>query len=241
MRILVVNDDSIHYKGIKILARVAKKFAKEVVVVAPNTEKSAFSHSITTRKGIELYKHNDFLDGVEAYSITGTPADCVKFAVGVLKYNFDLVLSGVNKGYNLADDICYSGTASAALEAEFYEKKGIAFSVKYNNDAKEEDLEAVLKYLFASDIYNKSNVFNVNIPQNNRGIKITIQGRRRLKTNYILKEDGLYYPSIDYNIGSDIYINRNKDENDDFIAVENGYISITPLTNNKTNQFNKLV
>ena len=126
-KILVTNDDSLSYEGIKVLTQIAKEYASEVMVLAPHTEKSACSHSLTLKNTVTLYEEKDLVDGVKTYTLDATPADCVKFAKDILEFHFDYVFSGINNGYNLSDDICYSGTASAALEAEFLGKKGFAF------------------------------------------------------------------------------------------------------------------
>ena len=128
MRILIVNDDGIDAVGIRVLAEA---FAKEheVCVVAPETERSGFSHSVTIFKQMRYAKAEG--GGYEAYSISGTPADCVKLAVLYLYPNArpDLVLSGINSGPNLGSDIMYSGTVAAASEAAFLSIPAVAVSL----------------------------------------------------------------------------------------------------------------
>jgi len=109
--ILVSNDDGIHSEGIKALARALKRVG-EVFIVAPDRERSAASHSLTLHKPLRVEKI-----GPNAYAINGTPTDCINLAVnGILKKRPDLVVSGINKGGNLGDDVTYSGTVSAAME-----------------------------------------------------------------------------------------------------------------------------
>ena len=94
-KILVTNDDSLKYEGIKVLTTYAKEFASEIMVVAPHTEKSACSHALTLRSEIKLYEEADLIPGVKTYTIDGTPADCVKFAKDALNYDFDIVFNAI--------------------------------------------------------------------------------------------------------------------------------------------------
>ena len=126
MKILITNDDGINAPGIKLLAQWAKKLG-EVTVVAPKVEQSAMSHAIDFMHPQEI-KKVDFLEGVTAYSMSSTPADCVRFGTLALPDKFDLVLSGINYGVNVGQDIVYSGTVAAVFEAARMGIKGIAFS-----------------------------------------------------------------------------------------------------------------
>ncbi|HCY19768.1 MAG TPA: 5'/3'-nucleotidase SurE, partial [Deltaproteobacteria bacterium] len=109
--ILVSNDDGIHSEGIKALARALKRVG-DVFVVAPDRERSAASHSLTLHRPLRVEKI-----GINSYAVDGTPTDCINIAVnGILKKRPDLVVSGINKGGNLGDDVTYSGTVSAAME-----------------------------------------------------------------------------------------------------------------------------
>lgn len=231
-KVLVVNDDSISAEGLKKLAEIVQRYASKMLIVAPTVEQSACSHKITIKEGIELSKHLDLIPGIRTYSITGSPADCVKFALMGLDFNFDIVFSGINNGYNLADDICYSGTVSAALEAEFFGKKGIAVSCEQDDLTGANNLIDALDFLFANRIFLDANVFNINLPKKVAGVKITHQGERSFNTTYIKKEDGKYYSVKSNNLKK--YNERTNDEFSDYLVVENGYISITPLTTNKT-------
>ncbi len=120
MKILITNDDGIYADGIVRLAKVAREFG-EVWIIAPEKERSAASHSITLRHALDVYPVNDFpVDGVMAYSCSGTPADCVRVgSLSVMPEKPGIVISGINKGYNMASDIQYSATAGAAFEAAF--------------------------------------------------------------------------------------------------------------------------
>ena len=131
MRFLIVNDDGIEALGIKLLAEWAKQYG-EVTVVAPKVEQSGKSHAIDFINPLEI-KRVDFMEGVEAWSVASTPADCVRFAVFGLHRQYDLVLSGINKGVNMSGDIIYSGTMGAIFEAGNQHHKGIAFSTTPEN------------------------------------------------------------------------------------------------------------
>jgi len=127
MNILITNDDGIDAEGIRILARTLSD-THRVLVVAPASEKSATSHSLTILKYMD-FKRRDF-DGIEAYSLEGTPADCVKFFMLQMRtFTPDLVLSGINHGLNLGRDVHYSGTASAAVEGALLGIRSAALSM----------------------------------------------------------------------------------------------------------------
>ena len=131
MRILVTNDDGINSEGLKILVEFAKTLGK-VVVVAPKFEQSAKSHALSIKGKIECLEVDKGFN-VPTYSVDSTPADCVRSAHYGLEEKFDYVFSGVNKGYNVGEDIMYSGTVAAATEAATLGKKSIAFSTGYTS------------------------------------------------------------------------------------------------------------
>ncbi|MGN0367678.1 MAG: 5'/3'-nucleotidase SurE [Wujia sp.] len=127
-KILITNDDGIESDGIVRLARVAVEFG-EVWVVAPDSQRSAMSHSVTLRHSIEAWKVDFPVQGVHAYACDGTPADCVRIGVlNIVPGRPDHVFSGINYGYNVASDLQYSATAGAAFEAAFQKIHTIAFS-----------------------------------------------------------------------------------------------------------------
>lgn len=127
-RILITNDDGITADGLIRLAAAAKAFG-EVWVVAPDSQRSAASHSITLHSHIDIYPHSFPVSGVHAFSCSGTPADCVRVGcLNVMPQKPDAVLSGINYGFNVASDIQYSATAGAAFEAAFQNCLAIAFS-----------------------------------------------------------------------------------------------------------------
>ena len=234
--ILVANDDSIESPLLKPLVEVLKDYANNLLVVVPKTNQSACSQTIHVRNPIKVYEEPDIIEGIKTYSVDGSPADCVKIARGVLKYDFDLIVSGINDGYNLADDICYSGTVGAASEAEFYEKKGMAISIERGNIEGLKYLKDTLEYILSSNIYGNTSILNINIPPISKGFKQTIQGKRRFNETYIKTPDGTYQSvkcqSVDPT--APLFIVRDTDENSDYRVVENGYISITPISMDRT-------
>ncbi len=163
--ILITNDDGIDSDGIKRLARAAKKYG-QVWVVAPEKQCSALSHSITLRHPIKISPFDFPVDGVKAAAVSGTPADCIRVGtLNVMQQRPDVVLSGINYGYNMATDIQYSATAGAAFEAEFQGYTAIALS-----EAACECHEVADRYLdellgeLIDEPYIPGQIINVNFP-----------------------------------------------------------------------------
>ena len=164
MRILVVNDDGIFAKGIYHLTRAAAKLG-EVTVAAPRTQCSAMSHQITFGRKF-LVRKESILEGIPAYSIDGTPADCVKIAVNhLMPEKPDLILSGINDGYNTGIDILYSGTVAAAMEGLIQGIPSMAFSIGRKGDPAQ--MEALIPDLIR-DLLQKeiasNTIWNINFP-----------------------------------------------------------------------------
>lgn len=166
MKILITNDDGIYADGIVRLAKVAREFG-EVWIIAPEKEKSAASHSITLRHALDVYPVNDFpADGVRAYSCSGTPADCVRVgSLGVMPEKPGIVISGINKGYNMASDIQYSATAGAAFEAAFQGYHPISVSEGFGDmhEVTDRYLTEVLDKVINSPIP-RGYIHNINFP-----------------------------------------------------------------------------
>ena len=165
MRILVVNDDGIKAPGIKRLVQMAAGLG-EVWVVAPAAQCSAMSHRITVRGDLEVKPYDFPATGVTAYSVGGTPADCVKVALGCLMTEKpDIVFSGINAGYNVGRDILYSGTIGAAMEALCWGVPAIAFSVAEKDECEVLNtyLEPVAKELISKTLP-QNEIWNVNFP-----------------------------------------------------------------------------
>lgn len=182
-RILVSNDDGIHAPGLKLLERVARALSDDVWVVAPEAEQSGASHGLTLRRSLALHKV-----GRRRYAVGGTPSDSVLMAVKHIMTDKapDLVLSGVNRGANLGEDIIYSGTVAAAREAALIGIRAIAFSQVRKGDVlhwktAEAFAPGIIKRLYDAP-WPKSVLMNVNFPpippSEVAGIKVAPQGRR---------------------------------------------------------------
>ncbi len=229
MKILITNDDGIENIGIRLLAEWAKKLG-EVTVVAPKKEQSAKSHSIDLANAIEI-KKVPFMDGVTAYSVDSTPADCVRF--GFLSLDkFDLVLSGINYGINVGVDIMYSGTVAAIFEGARMGAKGIAFSAFFGcQEQAAKHLDAAYDYIMKNGLLDVNPIYNVNIPNESKGVRITYQGSPYFSDRFISAgEENMYRQD-----GDIIPDECPNDLNRDTVAVCSGYISITPLLATRTN------
>lgn len=228
MRILVTNDDGINASQLIPLIRCCKKLG-DVTVIVPKHEQSGKSLGIELRLPFEV-KEVQLAEDICALSVDSTPADCVRFAILGLKKEFDLVISGINCGFNIGVDTQYSGTAGAALEAANLGVKAIALSTSAENyDHSTEDLDKVFDFIFDNKLLDIYGIYNVNIPPNPLGIRFTRQG-------------GAYYSDDFEKIGEDLYIARGKNVYEekegltlDTDATLKGYVSIMPLAVDKTN------
>ena len=228
MRILITNDDGIYAEGLRLLAEWAKTKG-EVTVVAPKVEQSGKSHAIDFTRPIEIVKV-DLMDGVTAYRMDSTPADCIRFAVLGLKEKYDLVLSGINRGFNLGKDIVYSGTAGAIFEGGRLGIPGIALSTDpHTLDGAYAHLDRAYNFIVEKNLFEENMLYNVNLPNSHGEIKITKQG-------------GIYFFDEFKYIGDDMWeqtghiVNDNEGDCElDTDSVRNGYVSITPLINGRTN------
>lgn len=239
MNILITNDDGIRADGIIELAKELSTIGN-VYVVAPESQKSATGHAITIHNPIMV--NDEFIDkNIKAYSISGTPADCVKVGIEALfkDINIDLVLSGINNGPNLGTDVVYSGTVSAAIEGLIQNKPSIAVSYDDFNIEKEVYRKSA-KYVVTliNSIKDKLEllddcVLNMNIPKTEvKGFKVTKLGERKYD-NVI--EDRFSPRGKRYVwIGGDVR-EEEQDEDSDIYSVKNGYISITPVNIEMTN------
>lgn len=230
LKILITNDDGIYSEGIKLLVEQVLKLETQakVIVVAPKTEQSAKSHGINLRKEIEVEKVNIF-DGIESYYVDSTPADCVRYAYYGLNYDYDILLSGINKGYNVGYDIMYSGTVAAAFEASSIGKIAIALSSDHNSfEGAIKYLPKVYEFFKQNNLLNEWNLYNINFPCFPKGIKITEQGVCNFTTYFLDSEKGKIQD------GDDITDSRVECINLDTACVKNDYVSISPLTHVRT-------
>lgn len=164
-KILITNDDGIEADGIIRLAKVAKEFG-EVFVVAPDSQRSAMSHSITLRHSIEAWENNFPVEGVHSYACNGTPADCIRIGVlNIVPGKPDNVFSGINFGYNVATDLQYSATVGAAFEAAFQKVHTIAFSEDAceTHEVTDRYLREIIDELIDKPLA-ENQIWNVNFP-----------------------------------------------------------------------------
>ena len=230
MKILITNDDGIKAEGIKLLVELSKKYG-EILVVAPSQEQSAKSHCIEIKKGINVTKVEEF-EGITCYSLDSTPADCARFATYGLKYDYDIVFSGINRGYNLGDDILYSGTVGAAMEAALCNKKALAFSTKYNDfSGAVKYFDMAMEYIINNKLLEKHNLYNINIPPKVEGVRMTRQGDTHFNTKFELEKNEYYQRG-------EPHFELELDKKDsDICAILENEISITPLTKDRTKYF----
>lgn len=227
MRILITNDDAIAASQLIPLVRWWQKHG-QVTVVVPKLEQSGKSHGIEIHKDFEA-KQVALTPDITAWAVDSTPADCVRFAILGLGMQFDLVISGINRGLNIGSDIMYSGTVSAVLEAVALGCPAIALSTppEYYGSAVTQ-MDRVWEFFQTHRLLEKHPVFNVNIPAQPKTIRITHQGGPYYTDSFIPVGNDLYHPH-----GYSIYTDR-QDDDLDTDAVMHGHISIMPLTMDKT-------
>jgi 5'-nucleotidase len=223
MRILLTNDDGIYSEGLRVLSSWAKTLG-DITIAAPEREQSGKSQSIDIHNPFEIRKID--YDGAEAaYSVGSTPADCVRFAFDRLG-EFDLVLSGVNRGVNVGGDIGYSGTCGAVFESYFYNTPSVAFSVFPRTFLSfEENAERIWAFFLRHGLLEKNLIWNVNIPDEVRGILITQQGGPYYR-DWFRSDDGVMF----HEEGHSVYTPSPATLQYDTDAVlRDNMISITPL------------
>jgi 5'-nucleotidase len=227
-RILVTNDDGVHSEGIHALAEAMRGLG-DVTVIAPHQESSAIGHALTLRRPLRL---EGVRDGV--YTVDGTPTDCVNLGVAILLKGVlpDLVVSGINTGWNLGDDVTYSGTVSGALEAALLGVQGIAVSLQRSRRdtfdfapsalAAAQLAEMILRHPLPERTF-----LNVNVPKGKpKGYRRTVQGKRNhiTKISERLDPRGQAYYWIEEGIDDWTPHDRS-----DYHACREGYISVTLL------------
>lgn len=233
MRVLIVNDDGIEGRGLYALAE-ALSAEHTVTVVAPHTQKSGFSHSLSFHKTITYAPYELGLKNVRSYSLTGTPCDCVKFAVDVLMKDAvpDIILCGINDDYNLGTDVVYSATVNAALEGALLGYPSVAVSIgrehagdfTYPAEFVRKNLDALLALKRTDTV-----CYSINFPSEKReeikGIRFATLGLRKFSDRYELREnkDGSGYLLLGEPIPMD------NSSSSDVELIREGYITITPV------------
>ncbi len=236
MRILLTNDDGYHATGLKVLETIAATLSDDIWVVAPADEQSGAGHSLTLSRPLRVRKF-----GAKRYAVAGTPTDAVMMALARIMKDSppDLILSGVNRGANLAEDVTYSGTVSAAMEGALAGVRSIALSQVYSREGMGDSVpfeaaaawgERVLRPLLDAPLAPRTLV-NVNFPvgtaESVKGIRVVGQGLRdygRLKivTNTDPRGYDYHWFSLSGTVETPMQAT-------DLEAVADGYISVTPL------------
>ena len=224
-KILVTNDDGVHSEGIHALAAALSRLG-EVVVIAPHIEASAIGHALTLRRPLRM---EQLRPGV--YEVDGTPTDCVNVAITQLYTTPpDLVVSGINKGFNIGDDVTYSGTVSGAMEGALLGIPSIAVSLErtaeYDFGPAADAAALVAEAVLERGLPNRTFI-NINVPAGKPlGMRATVQAKRNHVTVVAEREDPRGRPYYWIEEGQNDWEPHDRS---DYQAVRDGYISVTPL------------
>lgn len=234
MKILLLNDDGIKSKGLKVLAEALKGFG-ELYIFAPETHQSGKSQALTIRKYMKVKDYGSLYGSVKAYSAKGTPADCARLALYIFDdIEFDFVISGVNQGANIGVDVLHSGTLGAASEAAGLGIPAVAVSAAYSDfSMAEKYLSPIIKYLLEKDLIKSDYVLNINFPSDKfkepKGIMFTTQGKNIHQPAFKKKRFNRYMATFNK-------IDINESEDSDVYCYYNGIISITPVFEDRSNK-----
>ncbi|MBV2147106.1 5'/3'-nucleotidase SurE [Sphingobium terrigena] len=235
MRILLTNDDGVHAPGLKVLEAIARQFSDDIWIVAPSEEQSGAGHSLTLTRPLRIRKH-----GEQHYSVTGTPTDAVMMAVGHLMKDArpDLILSGVNRGANLAEDVTYSGTVAAAMEGAISGIRSIALSQVYAREGMGDAVPFAAAQAWGAKAIapliamppSRRMLFNVNFPAIEpdavKGIRVVRQGFHDVdRTKIVEGTDPRGYRYYWFSLGSSDAV----PEGSDLAAIAQDYVTVTPL------------
>ena len=236
MRVLLTNDDGINARGLDLLETIAQGFSDDIWVVAPTEEQSGAGHSLTLTEPIRLRRHDN-----RRFSVTGTPTDAVMLALAHIMKDSppDLILSGINRGANLGEDVTYSGTVSAAMEGALAGVPSIALSQGYSREgmgdtvpfaAAEEWAERVLRPLIQFEAA-PGTLINVNFPalraDEVKGIRVCRQGIRDYgRLSIVERTDPRGYNYFWFGLGPMV---QTPGHSTDLEAIEDGYVAVTPL------------
>jgi 5'-nucleotidase len=236
MRILLTNDDGINAPGLVVLEAIARQFSDDVWVIAPAEENSGAGHSLTLTRPVRLRKH-----GEKRFSVSGTPTDAVMLGLGVVMNDAmpDLILSGVNRGANLGDDVTYSGTVSAAMEGTLAGIRSIALSQVYSKEGMGDSVpfaaaeawgKRVIEPLLSMEFASRT-LFNINFPpvpaDQVRGIKAARQGFHDYSRGSIVK--GTDPRGYDYYWFGLHGVEHSSGHDSDLEIIDDGFITVTPL------------
>src|ERR1041385_113627 len=224
--ILVTNDDGVHSDGIKALA-AALNHLGNVTIVAPMQEASAIGHALTLRRPLRIETI-----AARTFGIDGTPTDCVNLAIShVIKHKPDLIVSGINKGWNLGDDVTYSGTVSGALEGALLGIPAIAVSLRQTRGDYDFTFAARAAADLAKAIRRRPlptrTFLNINVPKGQpKGYRVTVQAKRNHITSIAERQDPKGRPYYWIEEGQNEWEPHDRS---DYQAVRDGYVSVTPL------------
>ena len=238
MNILVTNDDGIESGSLPVLLKTLKKTGKfNILTVVPDREQSGSSHSITLTRPLRLTKVRK-----NVYTLDGTPTDCVNVVLlkGLSFKKIDLVISGINRGPNLSEDVFYSGTVAAAREAALFNLPAIAVSLVTDKKNPDYSFAALfITRLLTIKKWQKKELLNINIPDIDKrkikGVHITFLGNRKYKDVLVKRKDPWGNPYF-WLQGKSVVYSRQPDS--DCFEVSRGFISITPLSLNLTDKVN---
>jgi 5'-nucleotidase len=225
-RILITNDDGVRSEGIHVLARALQPLG-DVIVVAPHIEASAIGHALTLRRPLRMEQVGERL-----YEVDGTPTDCVNIAIAQLFNGIpDIVLSGINKGYNLGDDVTYSGTVAGAMEGALLGIPSMAVSLERSRDEYEFEPAALVAARIADAVLRRGlparTFLNLNVPPGQpKGVRITFQAKRNHVTVVDQRFDPRNRPYYWIEEGENHWESHDRS---DYQAVRDGYVSVTPL------------
>ena len=236
MRILLTNDDGINARGLDLLETVARSFSDDVWVVAPTEEQSGAGHSLTLSQPVRVRRHDN-----RRFSVTGTPTDAVMLALAHIMKDSppDLILSGINRGANLAEDVTYSGTVSAAMEGALAGVRSIALSQSYSREgmgdtvpfaAAEAWAERVLAPLVGFETP-AGTLININFPplppEEIAGVRVCRQGIRDYgRLRLVQRKDPRGYDYFWFGLAPTV---QTPGHSTDLEAIADGYVSVTPL------------
>jgi 5'-nucleotidase len=236
MRILLTNDDGINAPGLVTLEAIARQLSDDIWIVAPSEEQSGAGHSLTLTRPLRIRQH-----GTRRFSVTGTPTDSVMLALGkVMDTKPDLILSGVNRGANLAEDVTYSGTVAAAMEGTLAGIRSIALSQAYSREGVGDDVSFAAAESWGAKVLRPlldvalptNTLINVNFPATApdtvKGVRVTAQGFRDYsRLGIVTNRDPRGYDYHWFALGG---AKETPAHATDLEAVIEGYISVTPLT-----------